>query len=61
MEKFEMDAETTERRQASLFEGLERDRGFSGAVLVSQDRHVLAVHRLIDQSNTSRERSHRCH
>jgi len=32
---------TVEARLASLFEGLERDRGFSGAVLASQDRQVL--------------------
>jgi CubicO group peptidase (beta-lactamase class C family) len=32
---------TVEARLASLFEGLERDRGFSGSVLVSQNRQVL--------------------
>jgi CubicO group peptidase (beta-lactamase class C family) len=32
---------TVEARLASLFEELERDRGFSGAVLVSQERRTL--------------------
>lgn len=32
---------TVEASLASLFEGLERDRGFSGAILVSQNRQVL--------------------
>lgn len=32
---------TVEARLASLFEGLERDRGFSGAVLISQERRTL--------------------
>ena len=32
---------TVEARLASLFEGLERDRGFSGAVLVSQERQTI--------------------
>lgn len=37
----EMSMLTVEARLTSLFEGLERDRGFSGAVLVSQERRTL--------------------